>query len=224
MTQSLFPEAPTESAPASSVAAATPQAHGRPWVRLVLEVVLISAGVFLGLAGDQWRENASHRDLAKASLRRFRAEIAANREKVAAVRDYRTTTLVQLRAYLAADHAVRNTANVTLSGLRSVHFEETAWDLAIATQSLAYIEPDLAADVSRIYNRQERIGELNRGIFQAMYLLPKQDNFDGLASAVETYFADLSTWEPELATMYDAILPRIDRALGGAAQAPVTAK
>src|SRR6266516_4604802 len=51
-------------------------------------VVLISAGVFLGLAGEQWRESARHRALAEASLRRFRSEILTNRKAVAAVKDY----------------------------------------------------------------------------------------------------------------------------------------
>lgn len=52
-----------------------------------------------------------------------------------------------------------------------MHFEETAWDIALATQSLTYVDPQLAEDVSRVYNRQSRIAELNRGIIQAMYVI-----------------------------------------------------
>src|SRR6476646_1614723 len=43
-------------------------------VKIALEVVLIGTGVFLGLAGEQWRESMRHRELADVSLRRFRTE------------------------------------------------------------------------------------------------------------------------------------------------------
>jgi hypothetical protein len=33
-------------------------------LKIGLEVLLISAGVFLGLMGEQWREHARHRELA----------------------------------------------------------------------------------------------------------------------------------------------------------------
>src|SRR5262245_2876788 len=56
--------------------------------RVALEVGLISVGVFLGLAGEQWRESSRRHELAEASLRNFRAEIALNRRAVADVKDY----------------------------------------------------------------------------------------------------------------------------------------
>ena len=224
MTQTRLPDAQNLGSPAN---AGVPDVAAEPQrkrsLRIVLEIGLIAAGVFLGLAGDQWRERMAHREQARATLQRFRAEVVLNRAAVAAVREYRVTTLAGLRAYLDKPHGVRNTADVRLQGLRTIHFEQSAWDLALATQSLSYIEPGLAADVSRVYNRQARIGELNRGIIQAMYVLPSRENFDGLAAAAETYFADLSEWEPELLTMYDAILPRLDRALGAQTGAPAAA-
>ena len=97
----------------ATLAGATP-AHRRPVLRVLLEIALIATGVFLGLAGDAWREREQHRDAARASLRRFRAEIVANREAVAAVRDYHVVTLASVRAYLAKDHKTRNVADVKI--------------------------------------------------------------------------------------------------------------
>ncbi|AHG88172.1 hypothetical protein J421_0635 [Gemmatirosa kalamazoonensis] len=189
--------------------------HARPLLRLALEVLLIAAGVFLGLAGDQWRENASHRALARETLRRFRAEIAANRAAVAAVRDYHVTTLRDLRKYLSTSHATRNVADVHLRGLRGVPFEHTAWDLAMSAQALSYVPPDVAVELSRVYNKQQAYAQLSQGVTQSMYLLPRWDNFDGLASAAEVYFSDLVVMEPELLAAYDRIVPHIDAALRG---------
>jgi len=200
----------------SSSAASTGAAlwQRRPVLRVLVEIALIAAGVFLGLAGDAWREREQKREAARASLRRFRAEIAANRAAVAAVRDYHVTTLASVRSYLAKPNRTRNVADVQIEGLQWVTFEHTAWDLALATQSLAFLDSDVAFALSRIYSAQQSYTELTRGMTQAMYLLPRQENFDVFAEAAEAFFGDLTFMEPKLITMYDELLPTIDRALG----------
>ena len=65
-------------------------------------MVLISADVFLGLAGEQWRENARHRELAEDALGRFRSELRANRKAVADVKDYHVDLLKELNAKVTA--------------------------------------------------------------------------------------------------------------------------
>jgi hypothetical protein len=45
-------------------------------------------------------------------------------------------------------------------------------------------------------------------------VLPRQDNFDAFAEAMEAFFGDLTVMEPKLLAMYDELLPRIDRMLG----------
>jgi hypothetical protein len=183
------------------------------WIlKLALEVVLISVGVFLALIGDQWRERAHSRELAQASLRRFRAEIALNRGAVADVKDYHVELLGSLRAYLAAEPARRQESSVRLQGVRPVFFQQTAWDLAIATQSLADIDPDVAFDLSAIYGLQRTYGGLTNGIMQAIYLRPINENFQALSA----YYGDIVLWEPKLLELYDSVLPKIDRALGEA--------
>ncbi|HKP16480.1 MAG TPA: hypothetical protein VJT85_10445, partial [Gemmatimonadaceae bacterium] len=155
MTQPAVELPITSAAGATDNAPGAATAHRRPILRVVLEVALIASGVFLGLLADQWREREQHRDAARASLRRFRTEIAANREAVAAVRDYHVTTLASVRSYLGKPNKTRNVADVKLNGLQWVTFEHTAWDLAIATQSLAYLDSDVAYSLSRIYGVQQ---------------------------------------------------------------------
>jgi len=179
-------------------------------MKVVLEVVLISVGVFLALMGDQWRENANDRRLAVASLHRFRTELAANRKAVAAVKDYHVTLLGSLRAYLDAEPKSRSRDSVQVRGLQPVFFEHTAWDLALATQALSHIDSDLAYKLSQVYALQGAYAQFTFGIMQSIYIRPLSENFDGLAA----YYGDVVLWEPQLLTMYDELLPRIDRALG----------
>ena len=185
--------------------------HRSRWLlKITLEVVLISVGVFLALMGEQWRESSHTRELAEASLRGFRAEILANQKAVAAVKDYHVGLLESLRKHLAADPKTRNRDDVQIRGLQPVFFEHTAWDLALATQSLANIDSQVAFALSRTYGLQRTYAEQTRGIMQAIYLRPLTENFDGLAA----YYGDIVLWEPELLRMYAALLPQIDRALG----------
>lgn len=186
---------------------------GSSLLKIVLEVILIGGGVFLGLAGEQWRENAHNRELAEMSPRRFRTEIQANRKAVAAVKDYHAVTLKGLRAYFAADAQARKALSVHIEGLQPAFFEHTAWDLALATQSLAYIDETLAFDFSRIYNAQKMYEGLTSGITQAMYLRTPTDSEDAFMAAVMVYYSDLSGMEPKLLDLYDELLPRLDRAL-----------
>jgi hypothetical protein len=180
----------------------------------VLEVALISVGVFLGLAGDQWRENNEHRQQARATLSRLRTEILQNRRAVDSVATYHAKALEGLRRYFEAGRQERNTADVQLQGLQPVAFGHTAWDLALATQSLAYIPPDLAAGLATIYNAQQNYADLTRGMTQALYLLPRRERFDAFAGAVEVYFDDIVLLEPRLVAMYSEIVPRIDSTIG----------
>jgi hypothetical protein len=186
----------------------------RPLVKIVLEVVLIATGVFLGLAGDQWRERAQHREMAEAALRRFRTEILANRKAVIAVKDYHSTTLKSLDAYLPADAAARKNLDVHIEGLRPAAIERTAWDLALATQSLADIDPQLGFALARIYTSQQAYAELTRGILQAMYLRPPNENLDAFLRSMALYYDDVVLMEPELVRRYDEVLPQLDHALG----------
>jgi hypothetical protein len=187
-------------------------AHGSKWlVKIIVEVTFISIGVFLALMGEQWRESRHDRELALASLRGFRSEIVANQKAVAAVTDYHVDLLARLRAYLKSDPKSRSPDTVRIVGLQPVFFERTAWDLAMATQSLAHIDQDLAFRLSRIYGLQRTYAESTQGVMQAMYLRPLIETFDGLTA----YYGDLVIWEPELLKLYAEILPLLDRALGG---------
>jgi tetratricopeptide (TPR) repeat protein len=190
------------------------QPRGQSLFKIGLEVVMISAGVFLGLAGEQWRESARHRELAEASLRRFRSEILTNRKAVAAVKDYHITTKKSIDTYLAADPKSRQSGDVSVKGLQPVYFEHSAWDLTLATQSLVYIDSQLAFAISRIYTTQANYADLTRGIMQALYLRPPNENLAAFLSAVAIYYADIVIFEPQLQGMYDEALAQIDRALG----------
>jgi hypothetical protein len=187
----------------------------RGWLwKMVLEVVLIGFAVFLGMAADQWRTNEQHHEQARASLVRFKAELEANKAAVAATRDYHERLRKELTAYLGVDPKRRSRDMLNVDrGIWSVNFEHTAWDLALATQALADIEPPLAFEIARVYAAQQLYTGLTSGLTQAMYLRPPSEDFDGFLHSVKIWLDDIVTIDPGLLESYDRVLPLIDRAL-----------
>jgi hypothetical protein len=185
----------------------------RSFLWMAVEVALISARVFLGLAGQQWLENRQRRDEARASLQRFRAELEVNRKEVATKLEYHRSLAAQLRPYVRTDPAKRGPANIAFDGLQPPLFETTAWDVAIGTQSLADIGQDLAFTISRIYRYQRLVDEQTKAMTQAMFLRPPWENGPAFLLIVEPYYSDLIGIEPEMLKMYESVLREIDAAL-----------
>jgi hypothetical protein len=204
---------------APPVPVSKPRHRSKSLATIALEVVLISAGVFLGLMGEQWRERSEHRALAEESLRRFRTEIVANRNAVAGRKDYHATLLKELRAFFESDTAKTGggfPANVHMtSGVGPVFFEQAAWDLALATQALVYIDADLSFALSRVYSTQQEYAGIQRAIVQsAIYGRSWAQDLEGVLRSILNYLGDVAFFDPALLKAYDEVLVQIDRALG----------
>ena len=67
-----------------------------------------------------------------------------------------------------------------------------------------------------IYSVQQNLAGLGQGLLNAMYLRPPtmSENEIGFLASVSVTDADAVRIERELLTLYDGILPQIDRALG----------
>lgn len=198
-----------ENTPDASAAVPHHRTRGKTALRLALEVLLIGTGVFLGLAGEQWRESRERRERAEASLRRFHTELRDNRKAVADVRDYHATLRTSLRQYLTATPAQRKSISLKMEGVRPALFETTAWDLALATQSLADIPQDLAYEISRIYRIQQGYVQLSQGMLNSMYINSPYTSGEAFLSSTAVYLDDVTALEPQLLKLYDEVLPKL---------------
>jgi hypothetical protein len=208
---------PAHPAPATGVA----RLRNHSWFKVGLEVVLISGGVFLGLAGEQWRESVRHHELAEASLRSFRTEFASNREQIDRVAARHAAEFKGLRDYFAAHdkELAASIADPTKPIPRPVPdtvtdsalFGFSAWDVALATQALAYMDSDLAAAIASVYRMQQLSEASHQAITQASYA---STNDVYALRGLMGYFGDSVVYERILRKDYDDIIPRIDGALG----------
>ena len=190
----------------------------RSFLNLLFEVVLIAVGVFLALWANNWHENREHRAQAKAALRNFASEMEANRQATQRNRPYHETLARELVQFLRSTEPPseeRFNKEVRFEGVRSVIYEHTAWDLALATQALSYLKPELAFDISKVYTQQNAFQTLENS-FLASAFTPasmSSNNPKGLATAMVVYLADVNQLEPTILQLYDKVIPEVNSAL-----------
>jgi hypothetical protein len=194
--------------------------HRRSFLNLFFEVALIAIGVFVALWANNWHENREHRAQAQAALRNFAGEMEANRQATQSNRQYHETLVRELHEFLASAEPPsgdRFDKSVHFKGIRPVFFEHTAWDLALATQALSYLDPDLAFDISKVYTKQNAFQKLEDSFLAAAFTPASlsSDNFKGRATAMEVYLNDVNLLEPDMVTRYEEIIPKVKRALSG---------
>ena len=191
--------------------------HSKSILELLIEVVLIGVGVFLGLLANQWHDDRQHRELADATLRYFHEEIVVNKQAIERVRPYHAALSREVGSFLQVEGpktTQRFRSVVDFRGVEPVEFERTAWDLALATQSFSYLPPKLAYAISRVYTRQQAFQTLQNGFLQAV-LAPTTfgaPDATGFATSMDMYLHDVNIQEPQLITLYDQLVPQIEAA------------
>jgi Tfp pilus assembly protein PilE len=192
--------------------------HGRTFVNLLFEVVLVSVGVFLALWANNWNQDREHRAQAQAALRNFVEEMETNFQATQSNRQYHETLARELHEFLASKEPPtdeRFNKSVHFEGVRPVIYEHTAWDLALATQALSYLKPDLAFDISKVYTQQNAFQTLENSFLASAYTPASMssDNLKGLAPAIALYIGDVNQQEPALVSRYEKVIPEVKRAL-----------
>ena len=91
-------------------------------------------------------------------------------------------------------------------------FDYSAWETALATQSLAYINTDLVASMSSTYRMQQMYEDTHRAMTQTSYSAGNPVVF---LMGVTIWFGDAVIGEDQLLKRYDDLLPRLDRAIAG---------
>jgi hypothetical protein len=194
--------------------------HPRSFLNLFFEVALIAIGVFIALWANNWHEGREHRAQAQAALRNFAGEMEANRQATQRNRSYHETLARELNQFLHSKEPPseeRLNKEVHFEGVRPVIYEHTAWDLALATQALSYLDPDLAFDISKVYTAQNGFQTLENSYLASAFTPASlsSDNVKGFATAMLLYLADVNQLEPAMVSRYEKIIPEVRRALSG---------
>lgn len=189
----------------------------RPWIsRVLVESVLVVGSILLALAVDEWNEERALQDLANRSLVNFEREIQLNRLRLEDV----TLFHMGLRDVLANMDA--GSASVPATTIRNIMegFEpailvSTAWETAVATGALGYMDYDVVSGLSLTYNLQGRLVALNQsGLNDLLVAGFRSGETELLVYTANRYMRELTGAEQRLQGVYDLVLGLIAETIG----------
>lgn len=161
-------------------------------------------------------------ELTRETVVSFRDEVRRNRDAVRQLLPYHRATSDALAAAWTAH--LRSGAVLSIEQLRAeghydgprfVDYSATAYQLAIATQSLRNLDPSLALLVSRVYERQGIIARYQEQVMASLLGAVPDQRGDMMRAAFVLVegMAEMCNHETGLVAEYDALLTRLEATL-----------
>ena len=189
----------------------------RAWIsRVLVESLLVVGSILLALALDEWNEGQDYQDLATLSLVNFEREIQQNRLRLEDVTPFHGGLRDVLANMDAGGAAVPvTTIRNILEGFQPALLVSTAWETAVATGALGYMDYDVVAGLSRTYNLQEQLTSLSRsGMNDLLMGAFRSGEADFLIYTANRYVRELTEAEQGLQVVYDLVLGLIAETIG----------
>jgi len=210
-----------EEAATISATSAGPTKRGGAWfMRLVIESFAVVFSILLALSLDQWVEDQEHRQLAVKSLASFERELDQNRARLEDVAPFHRG-LRDVLAKMDSSGEIRSMAEmravVGFEPLRPPFLTDVAWQTAVATGALTYMDFETVSALSLTYSLQQRFRE------QVSSTLPEmirtgpalEANVRDLVRYTVDYLTEVTMGEEDLKTIYEQALGVIRAARDG---------
>jgi hypothetical protein len=189
----------------------------RPWIsRVLVESVLVVGSILLALALDEWSEDQDFQDLATLSLLNFEREIEQNRLRLEDVTPFHAG-LRDIMANMDAGgpEVPATTIRNILEGFQPALLVSTAWETAVATGALGYMDYNVVAGLSLTYNLQERLVALNEsGLNDLLVGGFRNAETELLIYSANRYMRELIEAEQGLQGVYELVLGLVAETIG----------
>ncbi len=182
---------------------------------MLVESVLVVGSILLALGLDRWAEDQDDQDLATLSLVIFEREIQQNRVRLEDVVLFHAGLRDVLANMDASGTAIpATTIRNMMDGFQPAILVNTAWETAVATGTLGYMDYDVVAGLSLTYNLQERLVALTQsGLNNLLLSGVSSGETDLLVYMANRYMRELTEAEQGLQGVYDLVLGVVREAL-----------
>ncbi len=180
-------------------------------VTLTIQILSIIFSILLALSLNEWKEGKNNEHLALTTLRNFRIELENNKRAIeTALRDQRKflRSLQDGTAQLQA----KNEKVLILPEMNLPDVVTSAWETALSTKALAYIDYDVIVKLSELYLQQKWLLSLEDKVFQTIlspYSYEKR-NSDNLAKSLYVSLKNIMDVEGKLLAMYETSIQKIE--------------
>lgn len=185
---------------------------GKPeWIlRATFESMLIIVSIVAALAVDEWRQGRQNQELATQSLAVFEREIRQNMARLDDAAPYHAG-MRDVVARMAAEEAAAADLRSIMEGLEPTVLLSTAWETALATGALTYMDFEVVSALSLTYSLQRRFAEESRSHLPDISVGPGESprTLDDRIAAARAYLEDLTRDEQQLRGVYAEALQMI---------------
>jgi hypothetical protein len=184
--------------------------------RMLVESLLVVGSILFALAVDEWSEEREYEELAERSLVNFDREIKQNRVRL----DDVTLFHGGLRDVLSNMNASPSPVPATtirniMDGFQPAILVNTAWETAVATGALSYMDYDVVAGLSLTYGLQERLVAMSQsGLNDLLVEGFRGGDTELLIYSANRYMRELTESEQRLTGVYDLVLGLIAETIG----------
>ena len=181
---------------------------------ILVEIALIMIGIFLGLAGNEWRLHRADQVRIDRALTHIQQELKANQKMVERISPYHSTMSDSLQILIR--HIDESQNSIPFMALMSAmprgfgvpSLQNNAWTLANRLGIINHLDYDLATELSRIYSLQnfylEKYDRVADNLYVASNIRPESRN--GLAIGLAMLASDIVIHEKDLAEEYNIVL------------------
>lgn len=141
----------------------------RPWVLFSLEFLIVMLSVLLALGLDSWRANKAEFELADKVLQNFEREILTNLAEVQEAYNHHVKLF---------DEIMNGRRGISM---RAATIENSAWEVAKSTGSIAIIDFEIVELASKIHELQRKYQRIEESSADIIY----QGNFQFLGLDIE---------------------------------------
>jgi len=180
---------------------------------IIIEIATIIFSILLALGVNEWRETQSNKRLAFRALSDFRKELVMNRDAVgAAMKDQEGTVAFLegvMRRYTAGEQVEVRFPEIDLPDVLT-----TAWETALVSRALSYIDYDILMVLSEINLQQRWLLSLEEKVFQSILSPGSHDRgqMRGLVRSIHASLKNIMQVERKLIGLYDSGIEKIDHA------------
>ncbi|MGB3465398.1 MAG: hypothetical protein WBA74_09010 [Cyclobacteriaceae bacterium] len=175
---------------------------------LVIQIISVTIGVFLGFAISNWSESSRERDKYQSLINNIRAEIRENKSKIEQVIDYHKVIRDSSRAYvrLPVDDSYRPTF---FRGINTVIMVNSAYQTGIQTGLLANMNLDQIQAINDIYSKQNAYEDFTNLLLSGLITMDFEENAKSMrkiARYLAVSMTDVVIKEQQLLQSYEEAL------------------
>lgn len=188
---------------------------------LIIESLLITFGVLLAFAVDNWKSEARLRKDTEVVLQNLKNELVSNRSVVLEWLGYHDSLSVRLNEVINTDWAPEGIEYIDSSVLNELHQEpsisfllqSTAWQTAHSAQVIKNFQYRTTYNLTHCYEHQEKVDHTLELLFNKVNDLSLATSYQRGFRAIRNLLSELSEQEYYMLGVYRDALIEIDKEL-----------